>query len=110
MIGSGLRGVGARQADFRKNEQMTGDGPTFDEEIYALARALAQDARDSKTEIQDKIKIFKELREFHAVLTKGDDKSDKEPSRRPTTMAGMRDKIARLSVVPERGEPEDDSA
>lgn len=88
---------------------MTEGDPTFEEEIYALARALAQDARDPKTDVQDRIKIFKELREFHAVLTKEGDKGDKEPSRRPTTMAGMREKIARLSVVPDRGEPEDDN-
>lgn len=58
-----------------------------------LANHLAAKAKDEKCDIQDAVKIFKELREFYAILTKADDKGDKVPGRRPT-IARMRERLA----------------
>ncbi len=83
---------------------------SFEKSLDDLAVHLAEQARDPKTDIQDKVRVFKELREYRALLTKPAEKGDKETSRRPTTMAGMRENIARLSVVSDRGEPDDEPA
>jgi len=67
------------------------------ETLTNLADHLATKARDDKTDIQDAVRIFKELREFYAILTKEDEKGDKEPGRRPTTISAMRERIALVS-------------
>jgi hypothetical protein len=58
-----------------------------------LADHLAAKAKTDGCDIQDAVKIFKELREFYAILTKDDEKSDKVPGRRPT-IARMRERLA----------------
>lgn len=82
----------------------------FETTMADFAAHIFQKAKAETCDIQDSIKAFDALTKYYVILTKGEEKGDKEPSRRPTTMAGMREKIARLSVVPERGEPDDDSA
>ena len=58
-----------------------------------LADHLAARAREPMIDIQDAVKIFKELREFYAILTKDDEKGDKGTGRRSTTILQMRRNI-----------------
>lgn len=60
--------------------------------LTSLAEYLAGKAREPKTDLQDSVKIFRELREYHAILTKDDPKGDKDQGRRPT-MGGFRARI-----------------
>jgi hypothetical protein len=76
---------------------------TLEETLTDLANHLAAKAKDEKCDIQDAVKIFKELREFHAILTKADEKGDKVPGRRPTTISAMRERIALVSGGDEDG-------
>ena len=73
--------------------------------LNELAIYLVEVAKKETTDLQDSVKIFKELREYHALLTKDDPKGDKDQGRRPT-MQSMRDKMALVS----RGEEDDDPA
>jgi hypothetical protein len=68
-----------------------------------LADHLAAKAKTDTCDIQDAVKIFKELREFYAILTKDDEKGDKVPGRRPTTISAMRERIALVSGGDEDG-------
>lgn len=70
---------------------------TLLENLNTLADHLTKKAQDEKCDTLDAVKIFKELREFYAILTKDDGKSDKEPGRRPTTISAMRERIALVS-------------
>ena len=70
---------------------------TLETTLTALAEHLAAKAKMDMTDIQDAVKIFKELREFYAILTKEDEKSDKATGRRPTTISAMRERIALVS-------------
>lgn len=74
-------------------------------EMVAVAKHISAKARDEKCDIQDATKALKELKEVYAILTEGKDKGDKEPRRRPATMAGMKERIA---LVSSREEPDDD--
>lgn len=74
------------------------------DDLNTLATFLTAKAQDEKTDVQDAIKIFKELREFYDILTKGAEKGDKDTGRRPTTISAMRERIALVSG----GEPDDD--
>lgn len=77
-------------------------------EMVAVAKHISAKARADSCDIQDATKALKELKEVYAILTEGKDKGDKEPRRRPATMAGMKERInnaSHLSVVSE--EPDD---
>jgi hypothetical protein len=66
---------------------------SLEQTLIELADHLAAKAREPMTDIQDAVKIFKELREFYAILTKDDEKGDKSPGRRSTTILQMRRNI-----------------
>ena len=70
---------------------------TLLDDLNALATHLTAKAQAEGTDVQDAIKIFKELREFYAILTKDDGKGDKDAGRRPTTISAMRERIALVS-------------
>jgi hypothetical protein len=70
---------------------------TLLENLNSLADHLTKKAQAENCDTLDAVKIFKELREFYAILTKGDEKGDKEPGRRPTTISAMRERIALVS-------------
>lgn len=81
-------------------------------ELVAVAKHISAKARADNCDIQDATKALKELKEVYAILTEGKDKGDKEPRRRPATMAGMKERIERashLSVVPDDCEEPDES-
>lgn len=63
-------------------------------ELLAVAKHIATKARAETCDIQDSVKALKELKDLYAILTEGKDKGDKEPSRRPTTMTAMRERLA----------------
>jgi hypothetical protein len=71
-----------------------------------VAKHIAMKARAENCDIQDSVKALKELKDLYAILTEGKDKGDKEPSRRPTTMAAMRE---RLALVPNEVADESES-
>lgn len=77
---------------------------SFEAKLNELAIFLVEAAKKQGTDLQDSVKIFKELREYHALLTKDDPKGDKDAGRRPT-MQSMRDKIALVSRGGEDDEP-----
>ena len=79
---------------------------SFEAKLNELAIYLVDKAQEEKADVQDSVKIFKELREYHALLTKDDPKGDKDSGRRPT-MKAMRDRIA---LVSNGGEEDDESA
>lgn len=81
----------------------------FEQALDDLAVHLAAKAREEKTDIQDAVRVFKELREYYAILTKDGEKGDKSPKdgRRPTaTVAEMRKRIAAVSGPREDTEDE----
>lgn len=65
---------------------------SLETKLNELAIHLADKAKAPGTDVQDSVNIFKELRQYHAILTKDDPKGDKEPGRRPT-MQSMRERI-----------------
>lgn len=67
----------------------------LEQKLITLADDLITKAKDAP--VEQSIKIFKELREFYAILTKDPKEGDKPAGRRPTTMNGMRKRIAAAS-------------
>lgn len=82
---------------------------SFEQSLDELAVHLAKQAMEEKTDIQDKVRVFKELREYRALLTKPDDKGDKGGTGRgPTTK--MSDMRKNIRLASSRGEPDDEPA
>ena len=79
---------------------------SLETKLNELAIYLVDKAKAPGTDIQDSVNIFKELRQYHALLTKDDPKGDKDTGRRPT-MKTFRENIA---LVSNRGGDEDDTA
>lgn len=79
---------------------------SLETKLNELAFYLVDIAKAQTTDLQDSVKIFKELREYHAILTKDDPKGDKEQGRRPT-MKSMRE---RIKLVDSHGGDGDESA
>ena len=69
----------------------------LEDTLTGLADHLAAKAKAEGCDILDAVKIFKELREFYAILTKEHEKGDKVHGRRPTTISAMRERIALVS-------------
>ncbi len=78
----------------------------LEKKLTAFADDLIVKAKAENTPIETSLKIFKELREFYALLTRDPDKGDKPAGRRPTTMNGMRKRIAAASRDGGDGRPE----
>lgn len=78
----------------------------LEQKLTAFADSLIRKAADKDIPVEQSIRIFKELREFYAILTKGQDKGDNPDGRRPTSMSDMRMRIALV----DGGEPEDGRA
>ncbi len=79
---------------------------SLEKKLNELAIYLCDVAKAGSTDLQDSVKIFKELREYYAYLTKDDPKGDKDAGRRPT-MQTMRE---RIKLVDSRGGDGDESA
>jgi hypothetical protein len=62
--------------------------------LIAFADHLIEKARAADTPIETSIKIFKEIRELYALLTREPKEADKTNGRRPTTFRAMRSRIA----------------
>ena len=63
----------------------------LERKLTTFADDLISKAKEAP--LDQAVKIFKELREFYALLTKDPEKTDKPSGRRPTTMNGMRARI-----------------
>jgi hypothetical protein len=62
----------------------------FEKSLIEFAAALIARAADAK--LEDSVRVFKEVRDFYAILTRGAEPGDKVAGRR-STMTSMRKRI-----------------